>query len=96
MKTEDEKEKLSLLLVYWIEHNKEHTQDFKRWAEKAKGFGEIGTEVYEAIMEAVEHMEEVNECLFKAFELIKNLSFKKKALPKKYYTFTTDNKTDRK
>ncbi len=70
METEKEKEKLSLLLVYWIEHNKEHEKDFKRWAEKAKGFGEIGTEVYEAIMEAVEHMEEVNECLFNAFELI--------------------------
>lgn len=71
MKTEDEKEKLRLLLVYWIAHNKEHAQDFKRWAEKAKGFDEIGTEVYEAIMEAVEYMEEVNECLFKAFGDIK-------------------------
>ncbi len=72
MKTKEEKEKLSLLLVYWIEHNKEHAQDFKRWAEKARGFDEIGTAVYEAINEAVEHMEEVNECLFKAFELINN------------------------
>ena len=72
METGNEKEKLSLLLVYWIEHNKEHEKDFKRWAEKAKGFGEIGTEVHEAIMEAVEHMEEVNECLFKAFEDIDN------------------------
>ena len=40
MKTEEEKEKLSLLLVHWIEHNKEHAQDFTRWAEKAKEFGE--------------------------------------------------------
>ncbi|MEA2052359.1 MAG: hypothetical protein U9O90_06010 [Euryarchaeota archaeon] len=70
MQTGNEKEKLSLLLVYWIEHNKEHEKDFKRWAEKAKGFCEIGTDVYEAIMEAVEHMEEVNECLFNAFERI--------------------------
>jgi len=70
MKTEEEKEKLSLLLVYWIEHNKEHAQDFKRWAEKAKEFDEIGTEVYEAIMEAVEHTEEANECLSNAFERI--------------------------
>nr|QNO52058.1 hypothetical protein IPGHNFGK_00014 [Methanosarcinales archaeon ANME-1 ERB6] len=76
MKTEDEKEKLSLLLVYWIEHNKEHAQDFKRWAEKAKGFDEV--EAYEAIMEAVEHMEEVNECLFKTFELINNKDKKDK------------------
>jgi methionine synthase II (cobalamin-independent) len=66
----EEKEKLSLLLVYWIEHNKEHAQDFKQWAEKANGFDEIGTEVNEAIIEAVEHMEEVNECLRKAFERI--------------------------
>ncbi len=78
MKTEDEKEKLSLLLVYWIEHNKEHAQDFKRWAEKARGFDEIGTEVYEAIKEAVEHMEEVNECLFKAFDDINNTDKKDK------------------
>ncbi len=78
METEKEKEKLSLLLVYWIEHNKEHEKDFKRWAEKAKGFSEIGTEVYEAIMEAVEHMEEVNECLFNAFGDIDNKDKKDK------------------
>ena len=78
MKTGEEKERLGLLLVYWIEHNKEHAQDFKRWAEKAKGFGEIGTEVYEAIREAVEHMEEVNECLFNAFEHIDNKDKKDK------------------
>jgi hypothetical protein len=47
--------------LFWIEHNKEHGKDFKRWAEKAKGFDEFGTEVYEAIKEAVEHMEEMNE-----------------------------------
>ncbi len=68
MKTEEEKEKLSLLLVYWIEHNKEHENDFKRWADKAKGFCDDGA--YEAIMEAVEHMEVVNECLFKAFKVL--------------------------
>ena len=64
------------MLVYWIEHNKEHAQDFKRWAEKAKGFDKI--EAYEAIMKAVGHMEEVNECLFKAFEDINNKEKSKK------------------
>ncbi len=58
------------MLVYWIEHNKEHAQDFKRWAEKARGFDEVGTAAYGAIKEAIEHMEEVNECLLNAFELI--------------------------
>jgi len=72
----EEKEKLSLLLVYWIEHNKEHGKDFKRWAEKAKGFDEI--DAYGWIMEAVKHMEEVNECLFKAFEFINNTKEDKK------------------
>jgi len=67
------------LLVYWIEHNKEHAQDFKRWAEKAKGFDEIGIEVYEAIKGAVEHMEEVNEYLFKAFDDINNKDKKDKS-----------------
>ena len=67
---EENKKKLAMLLVYWIEHNREHARDFKRWAEKARGFGE--REVYEAIMEAVRHTGEVNEYLLKAFELISN------------------------
>ena len=67
---EENKKKLAMLLVYWIEHNREHARDFKRWAEKAKEFGERG--VYEAIMEAVKHTGEVNEYLLKAFELISN------------------------
>ncbi len=67
---EENKKKLAMLLVYWIEHNREHARDFKRWAEKAKGFGE--RRVYEAIMEAVKHTGEVNEYLLKAFELISN------------------------
>jgi len=66
----EDKKKLAMLLVYWIEHNREHARDFKRWAEKARGFGERG--VYEAIMEAVRHTGEVNEYLLKAFELISN------------------------
>ena len=59
-----------MLLVYWVEHNREHARDFKRWAEKARAFGDEG--VYEAIMGAVEHTGVVNEYLLKAFELISN------------------------
>ena len=64
------------MLVYWIEHNKEHAQDFKRWAEKARGFNKI--EAHGWIMEAVKHVEEANECLFKAFEDINNKDKKDK------------------
>jgi len=67
---EEDKKKLAMLLVYWVEHNREHARDFKRWAEKARAFGERG--VYEAIMGAVEHTGVVNEYLLKAFELISN------------------------
>jgi len=35
---EIDKEKLSTLLDYWIEHNREHRDEFTEWAEKAKSF----------------------------------------------------------
>ncbi|MCD6203145.1 MAG: hypothetical protein J7I99_02145 [Methanophagales archaeon] len=73
----DDKRKLAMLLVYWVEHNREHARDFKRWAEKARAFGEEGMHIYEAIMEAVKHTGEVNEYLLKAFELISNNKQKK-------------------
>jgi len=42
MTEEENKQKLSILLTHWIEHNKGHAQDFKRWADKAKGFDGSG------------------------------------------------------
>lgn len=73
---EEDKKKLAMLLVYWVEHNREHARDFKRWAEKARAFGERG--VYEAIMGAVEHTGVVNEYLLKAFEFISKGNNKQK------------------
>lgn len=63
----EEKKKLSLLLEHWVEHNKEHEQDFMKWAERAKTFDGL---VYEELMEAVKHMEEVNDALLNALEHI--------------------------
>jgi len=64
-----EKEKLEILLDHWIEHNREHAQEFAEWAEKAKSFGKIA--VYENIMKAVQQMSGVDELLLKALEGLK-------------------------
>jgi rubrerythrin len=57
----DDKEKLKTLLKYWIEHNREHSEEFQEWAEKAQkmGEGEVGGE----IMKAVGNMDKVTEIL---------------------------------
>ncbi|MBW2333381.1 MAG: hypothetical protein JRF08_08165 [Deltaproteobacteria bacterium] len=43
-----EREKFRILLNYWVRHNREHGEDFKKWANKAKEIGE--TEVFEDIL----------------------------------------------
>ena len=60
----DERAKLRTLLGYWIAHNKEHGQEFREWASKARGFGEIkaGSEMLQAARE----MDKAYESLLKA------------------------------
>ena len=57
----DEKTKLKALLGYWIDHNEEHSQEFKEWAEKARQMGEA--EVADEILLAVQSMDKVTEIL---------------------------------
>lgn len=35
----NDQEKLRVLLTYWMEHNLEHAQEFRQWAERAETFG---------------------------------------------------------
>lgn len=63
---EGDEKKLGVLLSHWIEHNLEHAEEFKRWAEKAKGFGK--TVVHDEILVAVQHIERANESLETALE----------------------------
>ncbi|MBN1644209.1 MAG: hypothetical protein JW856_05275 [Dehalococcoidales bacterium] len=51
----DERDKLRTLLVYWIEHNREHCSEFAEWAEKAKAMGE--EELARDIRQAAEQMD---------------------------------------
>lgn len=47
---EADKEKLRALLDYWIEHNREHRDEFREWAEKAQDFA--GVSVHDHLLEA--------------------------------------------
>ena len=63
---DSERVKLKTLLNYWIEHNKEHSQEFKEWADKAKVLGE--TEVCEEMLQAVKEMDKASELLTRALK----------------------------
>ena len=56
-----DRDKLRILLPHWIEHNTEHADEFRRWAEKA---GSAQTD----ILEAADALEGVNQALAKAVD----------------------------
>ena len=62
--SKDERAKLRTLLNYWIEHNDEHSQEFREWAEKAKELGEA--EAYEQMLLAAQEMNKASESLSQA------------------------------
>ena len=64
-----ESDKLRVLLDYWVKHNREHGEEFREWAEKAKSFGEIA--VHDGLMEAYEEMGKANSSLLRALEKLK-------------------------
>lgn len=57
----DERDKLKALLNYWIEHNREHSQEFKEWADKARVLGEV--EIAEEILQAAGEMDRASGLL---------------------------------
>jgi len=63
---ETDKEKLRALLDYWIEHNREHKDEFVEWAEKTKDFAEVP--VHGHLLEAAQQMDKANEFLLLALE----------------------------
>jgi hypothetical protein len=63
---EEEREKLKILLGHWVEHNREHSEEFRKWAGKVADFGE--TIVHHNILEAVQQMDKANESLLRALE----------------------------
>ena len=61
---EDERLKLKTLLGYWIEHNNEHGQEFREWAQKALSLGEPAAG--EDLVAAADEMDTVNKLLSRA------------------------------
>jgi len=57
----NELEKLRILIPHWIEHNTEHSDEFREWAEKAG-------EAKPNLLEASRQMELVNLALHMALE----------------------------
>jgi len=59
-------EKLRILLDHWIEHNKEHGDEFRQWAEKARDLGEAV--VQENMLDAAQYMDKAGESLLRALQ----------------------------
>jgi nickel/cobalt exporter len=57
----EERAKLRALLNYWVEHNEEHSQEFREWADKAKAFGEI--EIADEMLQAAQEMDKASKLL---------------------------------
>ncbi len=57
----EERAKLRTLLNYWVEHNREHSQEFREWADKAKAFGEV--EVADEMLQAAQEMDKASGLL---------------------------------
>lgn len=62
----DERENLKTLLKYWIAHNKDHSVEFKEWAEKADAMGE--KEVADDLQKAVEQMDKATTLFSKSLK----------------------------
>ena len=60
---DDVQRKLQILLDYWIEHNSEHTKEFRDWADKVAS---SSTEVAQQLQAAATKMAAVSGDLIKA------------------------------
>ena len=65
------KEKLQVLLDYWIEHNQEHEEEFRDWAQKVAS---LSTEVAQQLQEAATKMAAASNDLIKARQALKALT----------------------
>ncbi len=57
----DEREKLRTLLHYWTKHNREHSHEFREWADKIAKLGEI--EAAKKLEQAAQEMDKASKSL---------------------------------
>jgi len=60
---DDIQKKLQTLLDYWIEHNSEHEQEFRDWADKV---GSLSSEIAQQLRAAATKMAAASDELMKA------------------------------
>jgi len=60
---DDIREKLDILLDYWIEHNSEHEKEFRDWSDKV---GALSTAVSQQLQQAAVKMTAASDELRKA------------------------------
>lgn len=59
----DDLGKLQLLLPHWIEHNKEHAQEFHTWAERMEGIDKA--DLAESLLAAAASLQQASDHLSK-------------------------------
>lgn len=63
-----DQEKLRVLLVHWVAHNREHAETFRQWARRA---GQLGSrEAASKLEAAVQEIDVVNNRLLTALDLL--------------------------
>jgi fibrillarin-like rRNA methylase len=64
---EEIRQKLNTLIGYWIEHNQEHEQEWREWADKASTLGEAITQpllqASASLAEATIYLEKARQAL---------------------------------
>jgi hypothetical protein len=67
----DIRERLQILLDYWIKHNQEHEQEFREWADRAAS---LSSGVGQQLQQAAARMADATDWLEKARQaLTKNM-----------------------
>jgi hypothetical protein len=64
--TDNERARLGVLLGYWIEHSREHSQEFKEWADRAEAAGQ--SEAARELLKAAQEMDKAAESLSRALK----------------------------
>lgn len=62
----DEIARLKTMVNYWLEHNQEHSQEFKEWAVRARELGK--PEAGQEILAAAQGLDKSSQALSRALE----------------------------
>ena len=65
---QEDRNKLIMMLQYWIEHNKEHSDEFASWAETARALGEEAAS--REMLAAAGEVGSANQSLSRALKLL--------------------------